>query len=63
MRTALLAASLALGLLGAAGARAQECDRACLEGAADGYLAAMLAKDVSRLPLARDVRFAENGAR
>jgi hypothetical protein len=39
------------------------CDRACLEGFADTYLAAVIAKDVRRLPLASDVKFAENGAR
>ena len=49
--------------LGLSPAQAAECDRACLEGMADAYLQAMVAKDLSRLPLARDVRFAENGAR
>jgi hypothetical protein len=53
----------ALALLLATPAAAQACDRACLEGVADTYLQAMLAKDLSRLPLAEDVRFAENGAR
>jgi hypothetical protein len=37
------------------------CDRACLEGLIDRYLAALVAHDAGRLPLARDVRYTENG--
>jgi hypothetical protein len=37
------------------------CDRACLEGFVDQYLDALTAHDPARLPLARDVRFTENG--
>jgi len=37
------------------------CDRACLAGMVDQYLAAMLAHDPSKLPLAKDVRFTEDG--
>jgi hypothetical protein len=40
---------------------AVECDRACLNKFADTYLEAMLKKDVSRLPLAKEVKFTENG--
>ena len=55
---------MAAALLAVPGAaQAQDCDRACLEGFANTYLAAALAKDVARLPLAPDVKFAENGAR
>jgi len=58
------AAILALGL-GGAGARAADpppaCDRACLSGLLDAYLAALKAHDPSRLPLAEGVRFTENG--
>lgn len=36
------------------------CDRACLKGHIDGYVAAMLAHDPSRLPLAPDARFTED---
>jgi hypothetical protein len=43
---------------GAAGA--VTCDRACLEGMADAYLAALARSDPAGLPLARDLRFAEN---
>ncbi|MCB2066693.1 MAG: hypothetical protein KDE15_08655 [Erythrobacter sp.] len=51
-----------LAVLAAPGiAQAQECDRACLELVVDTYLNAMVAKDLSALPLAADVRFAENG--
>jgi hypothetical protein len=53
---------LALLMLPAQGAAqpAAACDRACLSGILDGYLAALKAHDPSRLPLAPDVRFSEN---
>ena len=44
----------------AAGDSAGTCDRACLSKMLDAYLAALLAHDPSRLPLAKDVRFSEN---
>jgi hypothetical protein len=40
---------------------AARCDRACLEGHVDAYLEALVANDPSRLRLARDVRYTENG--
>ena len=72
MRTKLaaaVAASLAATALllgaGPAGAVANvappTCDRACLEGMIDKYLAALAAKDPARLPLTKDARFTENG--
>ncbi|MBN1905704.1 MAG: hypothetical protein JW927_11460 [Deltaproteobacteria bacterium] len=39
---------------------ANECDRACLEGIADQYLAAMVAHDASKAPFADNVIFTEN---
>lgn len=48
-----------LALLPAA-ALAQNCDRACLTGIADQYIAAMVAHDPARAPLARDVKIVEN---
>ena len=36
------------------------CDRACLSGIVDTYLAALVAHDPSKAPLARGVRFTEN---
>jgi hypothetical protein len=39
---------------------ATECDRSCLNGLAESYLAAMVAHDPSRVPLARHVRYTEN---
>jgi hypothetical protein len=36
------------------------CDRACLIGVMDQYRSALLAHDVTRLPLASDVRYTEN---
>ena len=37
------------------------CGRACLESLVDQYIAAMVAHDPERLPLAQGVRFTENG--
>jgi len=42
------------------GAQAPACDRACLTGVMDSYLAALVAHDPAKAPLARDVRFTEN---
>ena len=39
------------------------CDRSCLNGYVDRYIAAMLARDVSDRLFARDVKFTENGIR
>jgi len=36
-----------------------DCNRACLEGLADQYLAALVAHDPKRLPLASDVKYTE----
>lgn len=38
-----------------------DCDRACLNGFVDEYLAALVAHDPGHLPLAREVKFTENG--
>ncbi len=40
-----------------------KCDRACLEGFVNQYLAALVARDPSRVPFAADVKFTENTAR
>lgn len=42
------------------GAQAPACDRACLTGVMDAYLAALVAHEPMRAPLARNVRFTEN---
>jgi len=36
------------------------CDRACLEGIGDQYLAAMVAHDASKAPFAKNLIFTEN---
>ena len=60
--TGIAGAVLAIGLGGAASAApTSTCDRACLSGLLDAYLAALKAHDPSRLPLAEGVRFTENG--
>jgi hypothetical protein len=67
-RAALAAAALAAGLTGGASAQVagvpapeQACQRACLEGMVDKYLAAMRDGKVDDALFARDVRFTENG--
>jgi hypothetical protein len=61
MRTALALAAAGLGVLGlSAPASAQSCDRACLIGITDQYLAAVVAHDPSKAPLAPGVVFVEN---
>ena len=39
----------------------ESCDRGCLTGMVDQYLVAMVAHDPSKLPLAKDVKFTEDG--
>ncbi len=60
----LFAAALLVGLMaGAQGGAAQAagtCDRACLKGMVDSYLAALVAHDPSKVPIASDARFVEN---
>lgn len=48
---------------GPAIAQAPSCDRGCLEQLADRYVAALVARDASTLPLAPEVKFTENGQR
>jgi hypothetical protein len=56
-------AALSLGLVGCASLpAAPDCDRACLEGVGEQYLAAMLAHDPTQAPFAPGARYAENGA-
>jgi hypothetical protein len=51
-------------LSGVAAAQSNACDRDCLNGIAEQYLDALVAKDPSKLPLAiATVRFTENGQR
>jgi hypothetical protein len=44
-----------------AGAAPVACNRACLEGFVDHYIEALVAHDPTKIPLATDVRFVENG--
>jgi hypothetical protein len=48
-------------LIGAAEAADTNCDRACLEGFVDQYLAALVAQDPAKLPLAKNARYTESG--
>jgi len=56
----LLAAAMAGGAFVTAGP-GDRCDRTCLEAFVDRYLDAVVAHDPARAPLARAVRFTENG--
>jgi hypothetical protein len=56
--TALLAFSL-----GAAAAAQADCDRQCLAGVMNAYLAALLKHDATALPVTRNVKYTENGVR
>jgi hypothetical protein len=40
-----------------------DCDRVCLNGIVDQYLAAMVAHDPSKLPSAKNLKFTEDGVR
>ncbi|MEO6042004.1 MAG: hypothetical protein ABIP41_08890 [Croceibacterium sp.] len=53
----------ALALAGPALAQGQACDRACLRQAADAYVAALVAHDPSKAPLAAGVVTVENAKR
>jgi hypothetical protein len=70
MKTLLFAAAAALAVLPTAASMAApdpalqgavQCDRACLRQAVDQVLAAMVAHDASKAPLAPGVRYTENG--
>jgi hypothetical protein len=63
MRRTILCALLACVLSSCAAhrqERAAACDRACLRGLIDRYLAALVRHDPASLPLARNVRFTED---
>ena len=70
MKRSLAALGVALGLLAGAGAAAAQpasivpptCERQCLIGFVDRYLDALAAHDPRSLPVARDVKYTENGA-
>ena len=57
----LLLAAATLGSVDAAAAQRADCDRACLNGIVEQYLAALSAHDPSRAPLGPEVRYTENG--
>ncbi len=62
----LLASAFALAELASAAAFGQDsasCDRACLENWVDRYLDAVVDNNPAGVPLARNVRFTENGQR
>jgi len=56
----LFACVFAVGIFAAQAQKSGACDRACLEGIADQYLAAMIAHDASKAPFAKNLIFTEN---
>jgi hypothetical protein len=64
VRTAAFAGLLVAGSLlstGAAAQNAASCDNACLKGFIDGYIDALSHRDATKLPVAKEVRYTENG--
>jgi hypothetical protein len=57
--TGILAAGVLLVATGGV-ANAADCDRACLNGIVDSYLAALVTHDPSRVKIAADAKFVEN---
>jgi len=55
------ALSIVIGWAAWPASAAESCDQACLKGIAEKYLAAMLAHDPSKAPLAQGSRYTENG--
>jgi hypothetical protein len=47
--------------LAAGNTASASCDRACLDSFVDQYLAALVARDPAKLPLAKNVKYTENG--
>ncbi len=58
---AVLTAGSLLFLQDAAAQSPAGCDNACLKGFMDGYIDALAHRDPSKLPVAKDVKFTENG--
>jgi hypothetical protein len=61
LRTLAAVALAALAFSQSLQAQSPPCDRACLKGFVDGYLDALAARDPSKLPLAAELKFTENG--
>ena len=55
-----LGALILFAAISPAHAAANTCDRDCLKKLADSYVAAMVAHDPAKVPLARDVKMVEN---
>ncbi|MGH8206271.1 MAG: hypothetical protein ACRETK_05790, partial [Steroidobacteraceae bacterium] len=57
---AVASVAMMMGLLTTASAAPGACNRSCLKGMVDAYLAALVAHDPSRVPIAPDAKFVEN---
>ena len=54
---------LETGIMAAQNDKTVFCDRACLEGKVNQYLAAMVAHDASKAPFSKNLKFTENGVK
>ena len=54
-------ATFSVAALDATAQNAALCDSACLKGFVDGYFTALSSRDPSKLPVATDVKYTENG--
>ena len=63
MKPRLMLALLGMALAAAPAAAQKNCDRACLFKATDAYLAALVAHDPAKAPLAANTAFVENAQR
>jgi hypothetical protein len=60
MRTIGIVTAVALIAMPGGVANAADCDRVCLKGAVDSYLAALVAHDPSKVKFAPNAKFVEN---
>jgi hypothetical protein len=60
---ALLTSAAQVGCASRPAQAKNDCDRACLEGITNQYLAAMVAHDASRAPFSKKVKFTENATK
>ncbi len=56
-----VAQSAPLAQSAAAAQSAASCDNACLKGFVDGYIDALSHRDATKLPVAKEVKYTENG--
>jgi hypothetical protein len=63
MRMKFLIPTMMLGALAYAQTKGGACDRACLTGIVDQYLAALVVHDSKKAPFAANIKYTENAAK